>query len=162
MKRPDPLDVLNLIIYHEGFKRYPYDDKTGKRIDWEKIREAGLIKGKPTIGYGICLETRGITKQEAGFILRGIISDIDFRLSVFHPKSYPYLSQVRKNVLIDMAYNLGIAGIEGFKRMWEELEKAIHTGDYEPVAREMLDSKWAVQNKKRARQLAKLMKDERW
>ena len=162
--RPDPKDVVALITYHEGgFSRWVYDDATGKRINWRKARKLGLIKGKPTIGYGLCLETRGIMKNEAELILRGIISEINLKLTVIYPDIFPYLSDVRKNVLIDMAYNLGIEGIGKFEKMWAELKTALHTGDYEPVSREMLNSKWArnPKCKHRARHLAKLMRMEK-
>ena len=111
--------------------------------------------GKLTIGYGWNIEDRGITKTEAEIILRGMISDITFRLTAFHPDVFSYLSQIRKNVLIDMAYNLGIAGIEKFKKMW----KALKNRDYQKASEEMLNSKWAVQVPRRAKQLAKLMRE---
>ncbi len=158
--RPDPKDVVALITYHEGgFSRWVYDDKTGKRINWRKARKMGLIKGKPTIGYGLCLETRGLMKNEAELILRGIISEINLKLTVIYPDIFPYLSDVRKNVLIDMAYNLGIEGIGKFKRMWEALKNQ----DYEKASIEMLNSQWArnPKCKHRARHLAKLMRMEK-
>ena len=56
-------------------------------------------------------------------------------------------------VLLDMAFNVGLPRLRGFKRMWAALEGR----DYSEAAKEMLDSKWARQVKTRAYTLARMM-----
>jgi len=65
------------------------------------------------------------------------------------------LTQTRKDVLTEMAFNLGIPRLNGFKKMW----KAIENGDYETAADEQLDSKWARQVGVRAMRLSKRMRE---
>ena len=67
------------------------------------------------------------------------------------------LSPVRKAVIINMLFNLGLIRFQGFKRMIE----AIRWNDCELVVKEMLDSKWATQVKGRAEELAMMYYDDR-
>jgi len=53
-----------------------------------------------------------------------------------------------------MAYNLGIAGLNKFRKMWA----AIDVADYATAAEEMLDSKWAKQVGVRAIRLSRRMR----
>jgi len=64
------------------------------------------------------------------------------------------LDAVRQRVVIDMAFNIGVPRLTGFKKMWA----AIHCGDYEEAALEMMDSKWARQVGRRAKRLSLMMK----
>ena len=64
-------------------------------------------------------------------------------------------SEVRKVVLVDMCYNLGINRFLGFKKMLA----AVKEGNYDTAADEMLNSKWATQVKGRAVELAQLMRE---
>lgn len=63
------------------------------------------------------------------------------------------LDPVRRGVLKNMLFNLGLRKLLGFKRMWE----AIRRGMFQWAAVEMLDSRWATQVKGRATRLAKMM-----
>lgn len=64
----------------------------------------------------------------------------------------------RAEVLLNMAFNLGVPGLLKFKNTLAMLDKAIAgKGSYAAVARGMLDSRWARQVKGRARQLARQM-----
>ncbi|MCV6587566.1 MAG: hypothetical protein OIF57_00865 [Marinobacterium sp.] len=60
------------------------------------------------------------------------------------------LDAARQLVLANMAYNLGVPRLKGFRKMWRALEQ----GDYKLAAAEMLDSRWARQVGKRATELA--------
>ena len=51
------------------------------------------------------------------------------------------LGDSRQCVLVDMRFNLGQAGLEGF-RMFRD---AVENGDFDRAADEMLDSNWARQ-----------------
>ena len=63
----------------------------------------------------------------------------------------------RKVVLIDMSFNLGKVRLRNFKKMWA----ALKVMNYDAAATEMLDSKWATQVGKRARDLAFYMRTGR-
>ena len=68
------------------------------------------------------------------------------------------LDEVRRSVLIDMAFNLGIAGVMKFKRMLRHLAE----GHYVLAAREMKDSLWAKQVPRRAKELIRMMQTGEW
>lgn len=129
-------DVVYQLKLDEGFREKPYLDTMGHL----------------TIGYGINLEN-GITEREASMILEERVRKIRTRLP-FTIKFFKNLSPTRQDVLINMAYNLGISGLLKFKKMLQALEEK----HYEKAAKEMLDSLWAIQVGKRADQLAYQMR----
>lgn len=109
--------------------------------------------GFDTVGYGRNLETNGVTRAEAEILLQNDVAAcaeaLDGRFGWFH-----VLSDVRQAVLIDMAVNMGITRLRGFKLML----KALSLGDYEAAAREMHHSKWRTQVPGRARRLIAMMR----
>lgn len=66
------------------------------------------------------------------------------------------LSEYRRGVLVNMAFNMGGVGLYGFRLMLAALQR----GDYDEAAREMLNSTWAGQVGARAHRLAKQMRDD--
>ena len=123
--------ALELIKEHEGLRLKMYEDSVGI----------------PTIGYGHNLN-RPISEEAANQILKD-----DVQTAVLDAASFGWfhdLNDVRKAVIIDMMYNLGLTRFKKFQRM----DKAIRDGDYELAAYEMLDSKWARQVGSRAEDLA--------
>ena len=111
--------------------------------------------GRYTIGYGRNIDVasgKGITIEEAESLLANDITRIQNHLFRSFPV-YGELNEVRQTVLVSMAYNMGMKGLMGFKKML----KAITVYDYETAADEMIDSKWARQVKRRAHELAHLM-----
>jgi len=126
------------IIEHEGIRLKPYLDTVGK---W-------------TIGVGRNLSDKGISREEAMMLLYNDIDDVLREIE----KRIPFwsrLSDARQMVLADMAFNLGVSGLLGFKKMLAALED----GDYETARCEMLASKWARQVKGRALKLARMMRE---
>ena len=122
---------------HEGMRLKPYTDTVGKL----------------TLGIGRNLEDKGITEQEAIFMLN---NDVNYFYRQINKKLtwFKYLDGARQNVLVNMAFNLGIAGLLTFKNMLN------HCGDghYDDAAKEMLNSKWARQVGYRAQELAEQMR----
>ncbi len=120
----------------EGFRPNVYTDTTGHR----------------TIGYGHNLEN-GITPEMAEFILK---RDLETAERAVKDKFAWYfkLNDARQFVLLDMAFNMGLARLCTFKKMLAAVER----GDYATAAKEMLDSRWAFQVKTRAEKLAEMMK----
>lgn len=125
-----------MVARHEGYRQHIYRCPAGKL----------------TIGYGLNISA-GLPRDEAALLLEYRLNKIDEQLARTLP-FYPKLSAIRQDVLCDMAYNLGVAGLMGFKRMLA----AVEVGDYQLAAAEMLDSKWARQVGRRATELADLMR----
>ena len=119
---------------HEGLRLFVYE----------------CTGGKKTIGYGRNLEDRGITEAEAESMLDNDIEQIGQSLNDTF-SFYADLDEVRKAVLIDLAFNIGMAGLKGFRKML----KAIERGDFSEAAIQILDSKYATQVPNRAMDLAR-------
>lgn len=122
---------------HEGLRLNPYTDTVGKL----------------TLGIGRNLEDKGISEKEALFMLN---NDVDYFYKKL-TKALPWiknLDDTRQNVLINMAFNLGINGLLGFKNTLE----LVRNGDYLTAGEEMLDSKWARQVGSRAVELSEQMR----
>lgn len=93
--------------------------------------------GKFTIGYGRNIQDRGIRKDEAELMLKNDIRAVELEL-MSRILFFTALDRVRQNVLIEMAYNMGVPKLMKFKKTL----KFIHESDYESASKEMLDSKW--------------------
>jgi lysozyme len=123
---------------HEGVRFMPYRDS----------------KGLLTIGVGRCLETKGLSAKEVDYLLDNDM--VDSVMSVV--RSIPWaqdLDEDRFSVLAEMAFQMGIGGLLGFKVFLELLK----VGYYEKAADEMLDSKWAKEDSpKRALELSDIIR----
>jgi lysozyme len=64
------------------------------------------------------------------------------------------LDPIRQRVIVNMAFNLGVAGLLTFTNTLA----AIQRGDYSSAATGMLQSKWAVQVGARATRLSNMMR----
>lgn len=118
----------------------------------ERLKPYRCTAGKLTIGIGRNLEDRGITAAESAYLLG---NDIDHHWREL-VKALPWVEQldeVRQHVLLDMAFNLGIAGLLGFKNTLA----TIKAGDFQKASVMMLDSRWAKQVGGRADRLATMM-----
>jgi len=114
-----------------------------------------------TIGIGRLIDRRkggGISKAEALILLRNDIFKVKEDLYRVLPWAADSLDSIRYAVLINMCFNLGITGLCGFKKALA----AIQAGQWQLAAKEMLDSKWAVQVGDRAKRLAQQMETGIW
>jgi len=127
--------IKDQLYLHESLRLYPYLDTVGK---W-------------TIGIGRNISDKGITLTTAYQMLDEDIAECVADLSTF--TWWLGLDEVRQKVLIDMRFNLGAAGLRGFKNTL----KAIADGRYEEASRRMLQSLWARQVKGRAVRLSNMM-----
>jgi len=109
-----------------------------------------------TVGYGHNLTTGALSEDAMTQILQDDIQAVE--TSCLALPIWQRLSEPRKGVLLNMAFNLGFAGLMNFRRMYVALE----AGDYERAAAEMLDSRWARQVGARADRLAKQMETDEW
>jgi lysozyme len=121
----------------EGVKRFPYRDTVGKL----------------TIGCGRNLEDVGLSDEEINFLLTQDLYRADMTARTLFP-GFERLSDARKAVLVNMAFNLGQTRLAGFQR----LREAVKELDWEQAAAEMLDSRWAKQVGQRAVRLANQMR----
>ena len=117
-----------------------------------RLKPYRCTAGKLTIGYGRNLDDVGITKEEAELLIKNDLEKAEKDAEKF--PVYSKLNQARKDVLIEMVFNIGYSRLSGFKKMFEALEK----GDYDEAANQMLDSAWHTQVGKRAERLAYFMR----
>lgn len=118
------MDQLHsIIIQHEGLRLKPYKDTVGKL----------------TIGVGRNLDDRGISENEALFLLENDLYDCKIQLSKY--SWYMNLDTIRQGVLIELTFNIGISKVLSFKNMIE----ALKISDYVNASKELLDSLWAQQ-----------------
>ncbi len=96
--------------------------------------------GKNTIGVGRNLDDRGITADEASYLLSNDIDICIDELEAVFPW-FSTLSDARQRVVINMCFNLGLTRLLGFKKFLAAME----TGDWETAGVEMLDSNWSKQ-----------------
>lgn len=125
------------------------------------VRDEGLrtrpyrcTAGKLTIGVGRNLDDVGITPAEAMALLRNDINVVTVALDARLPW-WRTLDEARQHVIINMAFNMGIATLLTFKNTLA----LIQAGKFEDAAAAMLQSKWARQVGPRARRLAAQMKE---
>ena len=111
-------------------------------------------QGLLSIGFGRCLDKIGITFDEADYMLAGDIAATVSAVTAALPIIFEALNDVRQRVLCEMAYNLGLAGLMGFKQMLFGLQQS----DYNTAADAMLTSLWARQVGARAVLLAHMMR----
>ncbi len=139
------------IKFHEGYRGNPYKDTQGY---W-------------TIGYGHFLgpdrTLQRISKEHAEQPLDADLAETVDAVSLFG--FWSNLTDNRKNVLVDMAFNLGIFKLRSFKNML----KAAEDGDNREFRRQMFWTKiprgkfrtrYSRQVKKRAIRLALMWKHD--
>jgi len=112
--------VLPTVMRDEGFRAKPYRD----------------ARGVLTAGYGTNLE-EGLDADEAMFLLEHRLALRVSECFVF--EWFPRLDKVRQGVVVMLAYQLGFAGLLGFRKMLDALAR----GDYQAAHDELLDSKLA-------------------
>lgn len=117
--------------------------------------------GKLTVGVGRNLEDKGVSESEAAYLLQNDIREITAELRKRCPVYFELLANqehTRAAVLVNMAFNMGVAGLLGFRKTI----KLVGEGDYHAASVEMLNSRWAKQVGARATRLAKQMRTGKW
>ena len=131
-----------------------------EKLEDQLIRHEALVLsmykdsvGVLTIGVGRNLEHVGLRSEaEARYLLRSDIVAIRAELE----KAIPWigdLDEVRQRCLMDMAFNLGVAGLMKF----EKTLQLIAQGNLSGASLEMLRSRWAKQVGRRAITLSEMM-----
>lgn len=128
-------DLFSKIRLSEGASKYVYKDHLGYS----------------TIGIGRNVDPRsgrGLTNKDMEYLLA---EDVEHCRDLLD--EYPWFlkqDQVRRDALIEMAFNMGIYRLLGFKKMI----KALGIGDYKTAYKEALDSHWKTQVGSRAKRIA--------
>lgn len=135
----DPLykqKLIDQLKSNEVYQKFPYHDSVG------------IL----TIGYGRNLDHVGISKAEAEVLLE---NDMSIALSdcARYINCFESLDDIRKCILINMCFNMGINKLLQFKTMIGALEEK----KYETAANAMIDSEWAKQVGDRAKNLSLMM-----
>ena len=118
------MSFIDQLKQDEGFNLKPYKD----------------TQGKLTIGYGHNLTDNGISLSIAEQLLQDDINIATENLTFKFPW-VDKLDDIRRNVLINMCFNMGINTLSTFK----DFLTLVNQGKYEEASKDMLDSLWAHQ-----------------
>lgn len=117
-------------------------------------------EGWLTIGVGRLIDRRKggrLTDREIDYLLDNDIAEKTAEVL----KALPWIMQLdeaRRAVLLGMAFQMGTAGLLGFRNTLE----LVRTGNYRAAGRGMLQSRWAEQTPKRAQRMAQQMETGLW
>lgn len=147
--------IVDLIRFEEGWREKPYL----------------CSKGYPTIGYGFRIGPQGAPISQYQFTLPieagaawldGILtktsSDMMHRPRINAAMEACSGNSAREAVLLSMAYQMGVAGLDGFKGTLA----SISASRWDEAATGMLNSRWAKQTPGRARRHAEQMRTGEW
>jgi lysozyme len=109
--------------------------------------------GKVTGGVGRNLTDNGFSQDEIDLMLSNDIVKATSTARALVP-GFDHLSDVRQEVIVNMAFNLGYTRLSGFKMFLA----AVNSSAWDDAAAEMLQSKWATQVGARAMRLSYAMK----
>lgn len=121
---------------HEGVRAKPYR----------------CTEGFLTIGVGRNLDAKGLAPDEIELLFAN-----DYAAAVADAErlgQYRGLDDIRRGVLVEMVFQMGLSGVAGFRNMLA----ALGDGRYDRAADEMLRSQWAYQTPARAKRLADIMR----
>lgn len=132
------IDVIQALKQDEGYRRFLYKDSEGV---W-------------TIAYGRNLQDRGISEEEAEYLLKNDINDFRDQLN---NRLYWFdsIHEDAQAVLLMMAFNMGLAGLLTFRETLDHIKNE----NYKAAAVSMLQSKWANQVGDRAKRLSEILKN---
>lgn len=131
-----------------------------RRDEGEVLHAYADHLGFQTLGVGRLIDKRrggGISADESAMLLRNdvarVAAELDRRIPWWRGLNVP-----RQGALMNMGFQLGVAGLLGFRTSLGLIE----AGEYEAAAAQMLRSKWATQTPARARRVAEQMRSGRW
>lgn len=130
-------DIIEQLKIHEGYKPTVYK----------------CTEGVDTIGVGFAIKDLNLSEEVCELILREKLEVLEGRFESKFDWFKDSPVEVR-NVMLNMAYQLGFRGFCKFKKTIGYLEDA----EWEKASEEMLDSKWAKQTPNRAKELSEIIK----
>lgn len=135
------MNVADLIKDHEGLMLRPYHCSAGKL----------------TLGFGRNIEQRGITPDEAEYLLANDIRECREVLA----RDYSWftaLDEARQAALTDLCFNLGAHRLAGFPKFLA----AMGRGDWPRAAQELRQSRWYGQVGRRAPRIVGMIETGAW
>ena len=138
------MDIVQQLKREEGVRPSAYQDQFGY---W-------------TIGVGRLIDARkggGLTEDEIDYLLMNDIRQKTAEVRAALPW-FDTLNDARKAVLVGMAFQMGTAGLLGFKQTLA----AVRDERYANAAGLMLQSSWAKQTPGRANRMARQMETGEW
>ena len=132
--------LVKMLRHHEGVRHKPYKDTVGKL----------------TIGVGRNLDDNGLSDDEIDYLLWS-----DIARCQKEAETYPWfkgLNDARRAVVLSLLFNLGKPRYDKFVKHHEAME----AGQMLIASRELLDSRWAKQVKRRAAEMAKQLETGEW
>lgn len=142
--------LIEILNFEEGYKEKPYID----------------TRGYPTVAGGILIGPKGASLSNYTFTVPREVGDL-WKQSIVRQKTseiskYPEIisalkkcNDARADIINSMAYQMGVAGLAGFKNTLT----MIANGDFNGAANGMLNSAWAKQTPNRAKRHAQVMRD---
>jgi lysozyme len=134
-------NITGQLLRDEGTRQFPYTD----------------TKGTIAIGIGRNLTREGVSEDEISLMLSNDIAKAT-RLLTDNLPWFSNIEPVRQGVLINMIFNMGLAGLLGFHKALTDMQN----GMWELAALEILTSTWATQVGPRAQRLAEQLKTGVW
>lgn len=131
-----------------------------RRDEGERLTAYRDSLGFWTLGVGRLIDARrggGISRAESAYLLGNDIGRVAGDLR----ETLPWitaLDEARQGVLMNMAFQMGVRGLLGFRNTLGMVER----GEYGRAAAGMLNSKWARQTPERAQRLAVQMRTGQW
>ena len=150
------IDKLTALLFvHEGYRARPYRCTAGKRTVGigRNIDDKGISKDELVSIF----EQDGLSMKAALILLHNDIDEVTDYLRTHLPYFYQ-LSGPRQAVLVDMGFNLGVAGLMKFTHFLDYVSE----GSYKEASYQMLQSKWSVQVGQRAIRLSRMMEYGTW
>ena len=141
--------IIDILNFEEGYKEKPYID----------------TQGYPTVAGGIKIGPKGAKLSNYTFTVPREVGDlwkksfvtrtIDEMLDKSNIRSaIGKCNDAREDILISMAYQMGVDGLAGFKNTLA----MIADGRFDDAAKGMLNSLWARQTPNRAKRHAEVMR----
>ncbi|MDU6413459.1 glycoside hydrolase family protein [Mixta calida] len=141
--------IIQILNYEEGYREKPYID----------------TEGFPTVACGIKIGPKGASLSNYTFTVPRKVGDVwlqvfvdstinQCRNNTLIAAALEQCNPARQDILYSMGYQLGVAGLAGFKNTLV----MISNGDFDAAASGMMNSKWAKQTPNRARRHAAVMR----
>lgn len=111
------------LVHHEAYRTHPYTDSTGNL----------------SIGIGHNLTANGLPDRMIEELF-----EMDLAIAEDELRGFPWwhrLDPIRKTVLVELNFNMGLKTLQTFKKMLA----ALTAGDYKQASVELVDSKWYAQ-----------------
>lgn len=141
--------IIAILNFEEGFKAAPYID----------------TEGYPTVGTGFKIGPKGAPLSNYTFTIPQQVNDVWLQClvndTIAKMNTYPTIvaalklcNAARRDILVSMAYQMGVGGLAAFKNTMAMIEAGNFTG----ASSGMLASLWAKQTPKRAARHAQVMR----